>query len=166
MPMPDPSPILPTFLAHRDEPCPSCAYNLRGCTSPNCPECGRELRLVLENARALSSATRRHIVLFCVLVLVWAADVALSQGFVAYRMLFSPMYRGLPRWYTFQTLLEIATALAIFFVMSRALRRFLRPPERTDAAHQRLLHIAAACAAAALLLEFVMLTGWMVMSLL
>ena len=33
------------FLRHRDAWCPACRYNLRGLTSPRCPECGRELRL-------------------------------------------------------------------------------------------------------------------------
>jgi len=36
---------LVAFLAGRDVPCPLCGYNLRGLTSPRCPECGRELRL-------------------------------------------------------------------------------------------------------------------------
>jgi hypothetical protein len=33
------------FLAARDVACPLCGYNLRGLTTPRCPECGRELRL-------------------------------------------------------------------------------------------------------------------------
>jgi hypothetical protein len=36
---------LTRFLAGRDVPCPLCGYNLRGLTTPRCPECGRELRL-------------------------------------------------------------------------------------------------------------------------
>jgi len=33
------------FLRGRDAWCPACRYNLRGLTSPRCPECGRELKL-------------------------------------------------------------------------------------------------------------------------
>jgi hypothetical protein len=33
------------FLRERDAWCPACRYNLRGLTSPRCPECGRELKL-------------------------------------------------------------------------------------------------------------------------
>jgi hypothetical protein len=36
---------LRTWLLDRDEPCPSCAYNLRGLNSDRCPECGNQLRL-------------------------------------------------------------------------------------------------------------------------
>ena len=35
------------FLRDRDVPCPLCAYNLRGLTSPRCPECGHELHLTV-----------------------------------------------------------------------------------------------------------------------
>jgi len=33
------------FLAERDAPCPNCHYNLRGLTTPTCPECGLGLAL-------------------------------------------------------------------------------------------------------------------------
>jgi hypothetical protein len=33
------------FLRERNAWCPACRYNLRGLTTPRCPECGRELRL-------------------------------------------------------------------------------------------------------------------------
>ncbi|GIK19747.1 MAG: hypothetical protein DYG93_09035 [Leptolyngbya sp. PLA2] len=33
------------FLAERDEPCPSCGYNLRGLAGRACPECGLGLTL-------------------------------------------------------------------------------------------------------------------------
>jgi hypothetical protein len=34
-----------TWLADRDAACPLCEYNLRGLTTPPCPECGQALRL-------------------------------------------------------------------------------------------------------------------------
>ena len=33
------------FVAERDAPCPLCGYNLRGLTTPTCPECRQPLRL-------------------------------------------------------------------------------------------------------------------------
>jgi predicted RNA-binding Zn-ribbon protein involved in translation (DUF1610 family) len=35
--------LLASYLAHRDVPCTSCGYNLRGITSGTCPECGRPI---------------------------------------------------------------------------------------------------------------------------
>src|SRR5947208_13149861 len=37
--------MLLEYVADRDVACPSCMYNLRGLTTPRCPECGRELKL-------------------------------------------------------------------------------------------------------------------------
>ena len=34
-------PLLLDFLADHDASCPVCAYNLRGVSTPRCPECGR-----------------------------------------------------------------------------------------------------------------------------
>jgi hypothetical protein len=39
--------LLCRYLAEHDAPCPVCRYNLRGCTSPTCPECGEPLALSL-----------------------------------------------------------------------------------------------------------------------
>src|SRR6267154_1944148 len=33
------------YLAEHDEPCPGCAYNLRGLTGTRCPECNQELAM-------------------------------------------------------------------------------------------------------------------------
>jgi hypothetical protein len=33
------------FLADQDVPCPGCGYNLRGLTTPTCPECAQALTL-------------------------------------------------------------------------------------------------------------------------
>ncbi len=37
--------ILLDWLKDRDAACPLCAYNIRGLTTPRCPECGQVLRL-------------------------------------------------------------------------------------------------------------------------
>lgn len=41
---------LKEFLAQRDEPCPSCGYNLRGLTTGVCPECKQPLVLGVQLA--------------------------------------------------------------------------------------------------------------------
>lgn len=41
----DDAPLLRTFLAEQDVPCPTCRSNLRGLTAEACPECGSPLRL-------------------------------------------------------------------------------------------------------------------------
>lgn len=47
-------PLLVSFLASRDVPCPACGYNLRGVRDPACPECREPLELALLGAdRAL-----------------------------------------------------------------------------------------------------------------
>jgi hypothetical protein len=38
-------PLLQTFLADRDVPCPQCGYNLRNLRADRCPECGEQLVL-------------------------------------------------------------------------------------------------------------------------
>ncbi|CAG0964286.1 hypothetical protein PHYC_00897 [Phycisphaerales bacterium] len=37
--------LLRTYLAGRHEPCPGCGYDLRGLTTPRCPECNQLLTL-------------------------------------------------------------------------------------------------------------------------
>jgi len=37
--------FLSDYLAHRDEPCPSCRYSLKGLQGSVCPECGQSLML-------------------------------------------------------------------------------------------------------------------------
>jgi hypothetical protein len=37
--------VLLDYLTAHDVACPSCTYNLRGLTTPRCPECGHELKL-------------------------------------------------------------------------------------------------------------------------
>lgn len=38
---------LQLFLARRDIPCPRCTYNLRGCSTDRCPECGARIELMI-----------------------------------------------------------------------------------------------------------------------
>ena len=39
--------LLLEFLRERDVPCPRCGYNLRNLTSPQCPECRKDLTLAV-----------------------------------------------------------------------------------------------------------------------
>ncbi len=43
----DETELLLRFVAHRDQACPKCDYNLRNLTRPICPECGEELKLTV-----------------------------------------------------------------------------------------------------------------------
>ena len=40
--------LVAAFLAERDVACPGCGYNLRGVSAGRCPECARELALMVE----------------------------------------------------------------------------------------------------------------------
>jgi hypothetical protein len=40
------------YLAEHDAPCPNCTYNLRGMTTPRCPECGHEPDITIVPPRA------------------------------------------------------------------------------------------------------------------
>ncbi len=46
-PASDETELLLRFLAHRDQSCPRCSYNLRNLTQPVCPECGESLKLTV-----------------------------------------------------------------------------------------------------------------------
>lgn len=54
-PLATPTPA--AFLAEHDAPCARCGYNLRGCTSTECPECGWRID-VARLARPMVRATR------------------------------------------------------------------------------------------------------------
>ena len=43
----DENTMLLAYLRDRDVTCPLCKYNLRGLTTPRCPECGRDLELTV-----------------------------------------------------------------------------------------------------------------------
>lgn len=43
--------LLRACLAQRDVPCPTCKYNLRGCVSAACPECGTTIVLSIDAQR-------------------------------------------------------------------------------------------------------------------
>lgn len=100
--------MLPEYLADRDEPCPSCGYNLRGLSGNRCPECALEVCLGVQLSEArtglmvsaiiglmLSAAPAAAVVLFVAFVSVvfrvpegreiliicgWPAFVALTLG--------------------------------------------------------------------------------------
>lgn len=119
----DRAPILASYLAHRDAPCPSCGYNLRGSTAPACPECGRELKLTLETRRYPDRA-RRNTVLFAAIVLAWSSVYALWDGYIILS-LFRGMFSSLALQYTIQWAANLLTTVAITVIMARVGRRFL-----------------------------------------
>lgn len=79
------------FLAERDEPCPSCGYNLRGLTEPACSECGVGLALRVNIAKPrLASFLGGVIALsvgagFHVPVYVYALTLSVTGGGVSHR---------------------------------------------------------------------------------
>jgi hypothetical protein len=59
-----PDPILHRVLSSHDLPCEGCGYNLRGCTTLFCPECGMVIpRPAIETVAALEK--RHHDLLWC-----------------------------------------------------------------------------------------------------
>ncbi len=68
-------PLLLQFLSDRDVACPLCGYNLRGLTSPRCPECGRELQLAV-------GLTEPYLRAWVALVVVAAASAGIGLLFL------------------------------------------------------------------------------------
>lgn len=79
----DPEPqdaMLREYLAQRDEPCPSCGYNLRGLQGARCPECALEVRLGVQ----LSEARTGLLISAIAGLMVSAAPAAALLMFVAF----------------------------------------------------------------------------------
>jgi hypothetical protein len=74
------------FLAERDIACPACRYNLRGLTSPNCPECNQPLELRVSIVEPASGAFIATVVGLAVgagaalLLIVTVAFVSVMEG--------------------------------------------------------------------------------------
>ena len=88
--MPDDHGMLTTYLAERDEPCPGCAYNLRGLTGPRCPECNQELQV---RVGLVEPRLGEYLAALCGL-LAGVGMATLELGIVAYASL---RYGGPPR---------------------------------------------------------------------
>lgn len=61
---------LAAHLKLRDTPCPACGFNLRDLSASRCPECGLELKLVLDGSEALWRWVRWPTLCLAVLLLV------------------------------------------------------------------------------------------------
>lgn len=85
--MPEPPPpgqeMLREYLAHRDEPCPSCGYNLRGLQGTRCPECALEVRLGVQ----LSDARTGLLISAIVGLMISAAPAGALLLFVGFMSL-------------------------------------------------------------------------------
>lgn len=78
--------FLRQYLSTRDCPCPACGYNLRGLTSPLCPECGQFLELTVRLTEPRQAALITGLVGlaagagFAGLLLVYATFNVLTSG--------------------------------------------------------------------------------------
>lgn len=77
--------LLHRFLATRDEPCPSCGYNLRGFRGTKCPECGDSIRIGLITGTPRLRLQR--VVLICLVTFtclsalgIWSSSRAIVQA--------------------------------------------------------------------------------------
>lgn len=76
---------LESYLADRDEPCPSCSYNLRALKGTACPECGQSLtlRVGLETPNLAAFITGLIGISaafgFCAMLLSWALYIAILE---------------------------------------------------------------------------------------
>ncbi len=118
--------MLEAYLAERDVPCPSCAYNLRGVRTGKCPECGRTLSL-LEHRTIDSTPHLFGLVVLYGLMgsLIW--EIASAIHYATFRR--SPYF--VDDWYQ-MVLISRGSALwvAIMLVVAWSVLRkpFLRQP--------------------------------------
>lgn len=129
------------FLRDRDAWCPACRYNLRGLTSPRCPECGRELRLSV-------GATEPFLRAWITLVVSAAASsgIGLCMGSIACLQQW-PMW-SLPAKLSASIVIYVAMIPAAPFVLATRLR-FLR---QAGVVQWRIALVAAIVSVAAFLL--------------
>jgi glucan phosphoethanolaminetransferase (alkaline phosphatase superfamily) len=85
-------PALINLLARHDAPCPRCAYNLRGCQSNTCPECGKPFTFT-----QLTTPSARASLPWAITLIAWAAALPWSlfdawQRLVFRRKLFYGVY--------------------------------------------------------------------------
>lgn len=113
---------LQRFLAHRDEACPSCGYNLRGLASGRCPECRTDLVLRV-------SVAEPRLGLFLSTVVAWALGAGFSALLLVYigvASLVRPM--GMPPLWPFLvvpilgTLVQGSAVLALVLFQRRVRR--------------------------------------------
>lgn len=104
------------FLRERNAWCPACRYNLRGLTTPRCPECGRELRLSVGVTEPFLRAW---------ILLAVSTFASAGLGFLFAWLLLREGYppdRGALRLDIFYFILMVPTA----FLVLATRRRFLR----------------------------------------
>lgn len=116
---------LATYLANRDEPCPSCGYNLRGLSGNHCPECNTDLVLRVAIAEP-------RLGLFLATIVAWALGAGFSVLLLVYIvMMVTFAGRGLPPMREFApvpcggTLIE-GTVVILLVAYQRRVRRLPR----------------------------------------
>jgi hypothetical protein len=113
--------LLLAYLSNRDVGCPLCEYNLRGLTSPRCPECGRELKLSVGLVEPYLRAW---------MLLAFAIFAAAGIGLLFLMVLIHNEMPGrFLEWVSF-TYFIANIPVAIIVALGR--RRFMRWPQRTQ----------------------------------
>lgn len=111
------------FLRDRDVACPLCGYNLRGLTSPRCPECGRDLRLSVGLAEPFLRA-------WVLLAVATVAPAGIGLVFVAV-LIRDRAFMPREWWYVASAVYFLACIpLAVVVLICR--RWFVRLPKRVQ----------------------------------
>ena len=101
--MADPHELLRSFLADRDQPCPSCGYNLRGLTTNHCPECAVPLGIGLTVRPPLSKHARRGIIAFAIIMF---SGSLMRGGLVIFFLWKNGPYGNAPNYYVIRTIAQ------------------------------------------------------------
>ncbi len=130
--MPEPADQLAAYLATHHAPCPGCAFDLHGLTSPTCPECGTAI--TLEVRRSDFAARHARLIVVAGAVMVLGSVLSVVGGvFVVWN---DP---GLPRAYTVLRGADVLAAAVVAIVLGTAIVRVVRRKDRADRAHAALL---------------------------
>lgn len=121
-------PLLQSFLADRDQPCPTCNYNLRGLTTDTCPECRAPIVLGI-----LGKLPQPKLAWFVGAVLALGALLYGGYGCLMIgAIFFTKLGTGQPYWrvLVFSGLVNAACGAACGVSLFRLLARWKRPALR------------------------------------
>jgi hypothetical protein len=117
--------LLAAYLTDRDARCPICLYNLRGLTSPRCPECGHALRLTVGAVDPTSLAW------ITIVAVLWAA------GGIGGVLIYFSIREGIPihmfwAWWQFACFYAIMACAPLALLALFLRRPFQKLPKKTQ----------------------------------